>query len=284
MQTFQVAVRLGFRAALRFGALVPLYAFLLGLGLIQTWPLLSAGGAALRNPWLNDLAAGNSDTIVNLFLNNSGAAARAAGWSFALVPIAMVSALAYAFCAGGMLSSYTATRPFWAGCRRFFWSFAALGALLLIMALVVVAIAVGVAFTTRAIMGLIVAGVGLALLNITGEYARAIGVVRDRRNPLVLLGQAIVFGVRHLGGVLLLALFGIVLYAVLSALLALINPALVTSPLIMFVQQAFIFGTVWLKGLRLAWAAQYVAASDQMSRTGGPVAAAPPALPAFNQR
>lgn len=258
----------GFRAALLLRVLLPWYVCLLLIGLLQTWPLWTVGGAALRNPLLADLAAGGFDAVIDLFLDNPAALAWARAWALLLVPATLAGGLVYTFFAGGVLSVYTGSRSFWAGCRRFWWPFAALGGLIVVLAVLIAGIAVILALVLGDAAGLVVALVGLALLNVVAEYARAIGVLRDRRNPFVLLGDATMFCVRHLGGVLGLALCAALLYALLVGTFTLVARLLGATPLVVFVQQLWVFGALWIKGLRLAWAAAYVSTSTR-----------PPALP-----
>ncbi len=104
-----------------------------------------------------------------------------------------IFSIGYNFFAGGILGAWAGTRPFWAGCRHTFWAFTGLGALLLVLA----SIALVVAALLGGLLGaggmLIVAAILLQLINLAGEYARALAVAQDRHNPFVLLGRAIGF-------------------------------------------------------------------------------------------
>ena len=261
MNNIRIAVNEGLRAALRLQLLLPWYGCLLLLGLLQTWPLWLAGGSALRNPMLGDLAGGGGDMLVDLFLDNPSGRAAAGTWALVQLPLILLSGVAYTFFAGGVLSEYTGKRTFWAGCRRNWWSFLGLGALNVVLAAMLVAVAVLSALALGGTAGLVVALLGLALLSIVGEYARALGVVHDRHNPLVLLGQAGTFCARHLGGVLVLALLAVLLNALLLGTYLLLSPMAGASPLLIVAQQLLVFGTLWIKALRLALAARYVMAN-----------------------
>jgi hypothetical protein len=266
VQRFHYAFTHGLWRALRhWRVLLPLYLLGLLLGLLQAWPLLSAG--ALYNPFLNDLATGGSDALVNLFLGSPAAAAPAGAWLVIALLLAGLFSLGYNFFAGGILSVYTGRRAFWAGCRSSFWSFLALGALLLILLALAASVAglLGIALGPR--VAALAALLLIQLINVVGEYARAIAVVRERRNPFVLLGAAVAFCARHLGGVLALALLGLLLHTALAALFVLASGALAASLLAMLLQQIVALAWLWVKLLRLAWAASYVqgAAGTQQS-------------------
>lgn len=261
MTKLSAAVIDGVRAAMRLHLLLPLYACLLLLGLLQTWPLWSAGSRALRNPLLGELAGGNFDTLVDLLLDNPAGLATAGTWAGVLLPLTLLGGLVYAFFAGGVLSAYTGTRSFWAGCRRFWWSFLALGGLLFVWLIQIVVLAAITAFAAGGPAALVVALVALGTLNVVGEYARALGVINDRRNPFVLLGSAARFCVRHIGGVLALTLLAALLYGLLVGIYTLLVRLLGASLLSIVVQQVLVFGTLWIKALRLALAARYIAST-----------------------
>lgn len=262
MQAFRAAVFNGFRAALRLRPLLPLYVCNVIIGLVQTWPLWTAGNSALRNPFLNDLTTGGTDALVNLFLNNTAAVGPAVGWSFLIVPLTLLSGLAYSFFAGGIISKYAGGRRFWAGCRHFFWSFVGLGLLLIVLAGVIIALAAVIAGFGGGMIALVGALVGIAVINVIGEFARAIAVVHDRRNPLALIGLAGAFCARHFVGVSGIALLGLMLHGSLSALYLPVAGTLRGSPAVIVWQQLCVFGWLWIKGLRLAWAVHYVRADE----------------------
>src|SRR5581483_7523929 len=106
--------------------------------------------------------------------------------------------------------------------------------------------------------------------NMLGEYARALAVARDRRNPFVLLGQASRFCARHAGGTIGLALLGLLLHGALTLLYNLVANAIGGSPLAIGWQQLAVLAWLWVKLLRVAWAAAYVrlAAGDREPAAG----------------
>jgi hypothetical protein len=269
VQRLQYAFAYGLRCALRhWRVLLPLYLLGLLLGLLQTWPLLAAG--ALHNPFLGDLVTGGSDELVNLFLGSPVAAGAAGGWLLAALLLAALFGLGYNFFVGGILNVYAGRRAFWAGCRFTFWSFAALGALLLAL----LALAAIIAWLLGIVLGpRVAAAVALLLIqliNVVGEYARAIAVVRERRNPFVLLGAAVAFCAHHLGGVLALALLGLLLHIALAALYVLASETLARSPLALLLQQIVVLAWLWIKLLRLAWAVKYVQDQVNVPESGEP--------------
>lgn len=252
----------GLRRASRLQLLAPLYLAGLVLGLVQTWPLVLAGGNALRNPFLGRLAGGGTDVLVDLFIARPGTIGNAAAWGGALVPLTLIYGLLYNFFAGGILSAFAGTRPFWAGCRRTFWSFTGLGTLLPALALVLVLPIALLGGFPNMWTRLIVIGVLLQLLNILGEYARVIAVVQDRRNPFALLSLSARFCARNMLGVLALALLGLLLHLALAALYLALAVSFGASPLVVIWQQLVALGWVWIKLLRLAWAVSFVGADD----------------------
>jgi hypothetical protein len=259
VQRFQYAFTYGLRRALRhWRGLLPLYLLGLLLGLLQTWPLLAAG--ALYNPFLGDLVGGGSDALVNLFLGSPAAAGATGAWLLVALLLAGLFGLGYNFFVGGILSIYTDQRAFWAGCRFTFWSFTALGALLLTLLALAAIIAglLGIVLGSR--VAVVAALLLIQLINVVGEYARVIAVVRERRNPFALLGAAAAFCARHLGGVLTLALLGLLLHTLLTVLYALATDVLAGSLLALLAQQLVVLAWLWVKLLRLAWAASYVQA------------------------
>src|SRR5215470_15475217 len=181
----------GLRQATRLRLLWPLYLCGLVLGLLQTWPLLvGVARGALFNPFLDYLARGGGDALADLGIASTSAFGTIAGlWAFAALALTVLFGLAYNFFSGGILSVWAGTRPFWAGCRHMFWAFAGLGVLLVSLA----ALALGVAALMGGVLGisgaLIVAAVLLQLINLAGEYARAVAVAHERCNPFVLLGR-----------------------------------------------------------------------------------------------
>jgi hypothetical protein len=249
----------------RLWLLLPLYLWGLLLGLVQTWPLGRAAlDGGLRNPFVDRLVTGGTDALGDLFISNPAAGEPAGYWLLLTVPLTLLFALGYNFCSGGMLSASVASRPFWAGCLRMFWSFTALGLLLVTLALLV---SVGVA-VLGGLLGLGATGTTvvvltlLQLLNLLGEYARAIGVARDRRNPFVLLGAALSFCARNLGGVLAMGVLGLLLHIAVAALYLALSEAAGGSILAVAAQQLCVLLWLWVKFLRLLWALCYVRVRD----------------------
>jgi len=260
MNQVREAVRGGLRQARQLWLILPLYVVGLVLGLVQTWPLLAAGNRGdLHNPFLGELAAGGTDVVVDLLIGSPAARTQALAWVGVALLLVLLFGLAYTYCSGGMLSVAAGIFPFWAGCRRFFWSFLGLGALLVALAVLVIVLAsLGGLWLGGAGLGLIVALLLIQALNIVGEYARAIAVARNRRNPFVLFGAALAFCLRHPGGVLALALLGLLLHAGVAALaLGLANLPLAAIALV--AQQLVVLLWLWVKLLRLSWALSYVA-------------------------
>ena len=261
MRIVQEAVRAGFARVLRhWRAIMLLYGINLALGLIQMWPLLQ--GRALYNPFLNDLASGGTTAVVNLFLGASSAWLTVGAWLALAILLLLIYWLAYNFVAGGALSVYGGVRPFWAGSRRMFWPFTALG--LLIALLIGVAVIAGgiIGSLAGSRVGIIISVVLIQIVNLIGEYARALAVARDRRNPFVIFGWACAFCARKIGGVLLLGALGLALLGGLAALYAGVATPLQGSPAIILAQQLLALGWVAIKLLRLAWAISYVQRSD----------------------
>jgi hypothetical protein len=262
MAHFRSVFTEGLRNALHhWRALLPLYLTSLLLGLAQTWPLLIAGDRALRNPFLSDLAGGG-DALINLFLGNPAAGASAGVWVFVALFFTLLFGLAYNFFAGGILSVYAETRPFWQGCQQTFWTFTGLGLLLIVLALlaIVVAVALGGLIGSR---GALITAVALTqLVNMAGEYARALAVTRDRRNPLALLGMALGFCGRNPGGALALALAGLLLHTALAAVYGAVASAIGGNVIAIVWQQIAVLGWLWVKLLRLAWAVSYTQVRD----------------------
>ena len=263
MQTLGSIIAGGVRLASHPRLLLPLYVCSLLLGLLQTWPLgIAVARGALRNPFLDDLAGGGTDALANLFIANPQWFATVGLWSVVLLGLGGVFGLLYNFFAGGILSVYAGARPFWSGCRRYFWTFTGLGVVLMLLALLLVV----VLLILRSLLGngvtLALALVLLQLVNVLGEYARALAVVRDRRNPAALLAAAGAFCLPRIPGVLLLALVGLLLHAGLLAVYRLGAGALGASPLVVAWQQLAVLAFIWIKLLRLAWAVRYTQLAD----------------------
>lgn len=250
----------GLRWSLRWRLLLPLYVTGLLFGALQSWPLLLAG-RQLTNPQLDAVAGGGFDALVNLLLGSRTALEQAglsaALWlaiSLLLVPL---YGLAYNFLAGGILSAWAGTQDFWAGCRHHFWPFVGLSLLLLLTAGLVGLGTLGLVL----LLGwpALLLGLGLlGLLNVWGELARSVAVAQAEGNPLKLVGLAFGFGLRHWGGVLLLAGLGLGLPLLVSLAYGAVSPFVGGTLVAVLVQQLTVLLWVWLKLLRLAWALGYV--------------------------
>ncbi len=278
MQGFRDVFLQGWRATLRhWRAVLPLYVVGLLLGLLQAWPLLGAAArGALSNPFVGTLAGGGIEPAIDLFLSDPGTISAAAGlWALGAFVFTLLFGVAYNFFSGGIVNAYLggSARSFWSACRRTFWPFTGLGLLLVVLALLIIVVGavLGEALGQRG--GLIVALVLLQLANLLGEYARALAVARDRRNPFVLLGQACRFCARYLAGTLALALFGVLMQLALALLYRALAGAIGGSLLAVVWQQLIVLAWLWIKLLRLAWAAAYVRAADGLDvRLGTDVA------------
>jgi hypothetical protein len=263
MQSFASVILEGGRATLRhWRVLLPLYIAGLLLGLLQTWPvLLAAARGQLNTPYIGTLAGGGTDAAAGLFLSNPSAVGAAAGlWALGALALTLLFGGLYNFFSGGIIQAYLggSARTFWGACRRTFWPFAGVGLLLIVLAipLLGIAVATGGALGQRA--ALILGFVLVQLLNLLGEYARALAVANDRRNPFVLLWQAIGFCARHPAGTLGLAGLGLALHAGLALLYTTTASAIGGAPLAIGWQQLAVLAWLWVKLLRLAWAAAYV--------------------------
>jgi hypothetical protein len=261
MLAWREAFRAGWSSAARhWRVALPLYLCSLVLGLAQTWPLLAASAnGALFNPLLGEVARGGGDELVLLLLSSPTAAGSTALWLLAFLPLTALFSMAYNFYSGGILSVYAGTRPFREGCRRTFWMFTGMGLILVVLAIFSVSAAATVGQSLGGVGGLIVALVLTQVVNLLGEYGRAIAAVRDERNPLVLLGAALRFCLRHPGGVLALGLAGLILHAGLAGLYSLGARLIGSVPALVAWQQLVALAWLWLKLLRLAWAVQMVA-------------------------
>lgn len=253
MERFRIAFLAGLRRAARPWLLLPLYLTGLLLGLLQAWPALRAGGAG---PLLDDLALGNADALVQLFVADPGATAPLTLlWMLGGLVASMVYGLAYNFFSGGILSVWAGV-SFWAGCRRFFLGFTGLGLLLVLMALLALVGAIIVGVVAGFGAALIIAIILLQLIGLWGEYGRAAAVAAGRQNPFVALGSGARALARRPLTALLLAGFGLLLYFAIAAAYGALGPRLGWwAPL---AQQAAALGWVWVKLLRLGWASAVV--------------------------
>lgn len=249
------------RDAARVRLWLPLYAISLVLALVQLWPLYDM--RALHNPYLGDLASGGADTLMMAIISGGRASSLTANWYLLItLMLAIAYGLPYNFMSGGVLSVWAGERSLARGGARYFLTFLMLGLLLMLLGSIGVgAAAVLAAAGARGInIGL---PVWLQLVNVFGEVARALAVNRQRRNPFAVTGQGIAFVARNIVPVVLFAVLGLALQAALLAVLVFANPALTSiSPwLALIVQQAVIFGLLWVKMLRLALASQLVRAA-----------------------
>jgi hypothetical protein len=106
--------------------------------------------------------------------------------------------------------------------------------------------------------GLVLVALLISLVNLLGEYTRAVVVLHEERNAFKSLWLAFQFGTRHLLGVMMLSLAGLVLQGlVLQLYLSLPDTARGTL-LGVILQQLVILLLLWLKQLRLSWALSYV--------------------------
>lgn len=258
MTRLSYAFRQGLQVALRNAQwLVPFYVASLVFGLLQSWPVLAAGSSALNNPLAEQLARGDLDAVVDLFLTRLETFAYVGVWALVALVLVPVYGLLYNFWSGGIVSITAGRRRFWPGGRRTFWSFTALG--LILMLLIGLVAAIGVLFA--GLLGrrsLVLVAVLVALINTLGEYARAVAAVNDRQNPFVLLGQAILFCLRHLPGVLALSLAGIVLHAALFVTYGWAVDQVSGGFVQVALQQFAAFLFIWIKALRLMWATTYM--------------------------
>jgi hypothetical protein len=253
MERFGATFRAGLRRAARPLLVLPLYLTGLLLGLLQAWPALRAGAAG---PLLGDLAAGSDDALALLFIADPGALAPLTLlWAAGALVAAAAYGLAYGFFSGGILGAW-AGAPFWAACRRFFLGFTALGLLLLLMAAlaIVAAVIVGVALGFGS--ALVTAIVLLQLIGLWGEYGRAAAVAAGRANPIVALGAGARAIARRPVAALALAALGLLLHVAVAAAYGAAGPRMGWwAPL---AQQAAALAWVWVKLLRLGWAAAVV--------------------------
>jgi hypothetical protein len=110
----------------------------------------------------------------------------------------------------------------------------------------------------------------ISLVNLLGEYTRAVVVVHEQRNTFKSLGLAFQFGARRLPGVMMFGLTGLVLQGlVLQLYLSLPDTARGTL-LWVVLQQLVILLLLWLKLLRLGWALSYVETAQTQAEPVSP--------------
>ncbi|MBC8159665.1 MAG: hypothetical protein H7Z42_00475 [Roseiflexaceae bacterium] len=266
----------GLRDAARLRLALPLYIAGLLLGLVQSWPVLfSASNGQLGRINAERLLT-SGDALVDLLTNQEATAATGI-WLLLMPLLSLLFSACYNLFSGGILSVWDGRRSFWAGGWHFFLAFTALGLLLVVLALVALGVGSAVAVALGPMVGAGISFVLLQLLNLTGEYARAIGVTQNLRNPFALFGHAATYITRR-PAALLLGLLGLALHAALVAIYLTILPLFGASPLVMLFNQLLVFAWLWLKLLRLAWARSLVAvgqASVQPSSAAEPAASAP---------
>lgn len=252
MQSFLAALRGGLARAAQLRLALPLYLVGLALGLLQAWPTATALGAG---PLLEQLAAGNADALTLLAVADPDALTPVALlWVLGALGAALAFAGAYNFFSGGILSAW-AGGEFWAGCRRYFWGFVGLGALLLLLTILALVAASIVGTAAGFVAAAITAVALLQLINLWGEYARAAAVAQGRANPLAAMGAAArVIAGRPLG-VIALAALGLLLHLGISAAYSALGGRLGWGA--PAAQQAAVFGWAWVKLLRLGWASAY---------------------------
>lgn len=254
---FRAAFVTGLRDAVRLRLALPLYLAGLLIALVQSWPVLvSAGNGQLRQINIERLLT-SGDALLELFTKQETAAV-AGTWLLLAPLLSMLYGACYNLFSGGILSVWAGTRRFWPGSVHFFWSFTGLGLVLVILALVVTGLGSALVVALGTTAGAVTTFAVLQLLNLVGEYARALGVTRERRNPFALFGGAVTFIVRH-PVALLLGLLGLALHVALVAMYLGLAPQFGASPLAIILNQVLVFVWLWVKLLRLAWARGLVA-------------------------
>lgn len=258
------ALLLGLRNSKYVKFVLPLYLASLLIGLIQIWPLAWLLDRELsKSPFLDNLILSDLSGFANFALGSDNPALMGTVfsiWALISICLPLVFGVIYNFLSGGMLSASNGMHSFWAGCWRYFWSFNALGVMLVLAALIIIGLATSLTMMlpTFSALILVVALVLLQLLNLVGEYARAIAVIRQRLNPFVLFGAALAFCARHLPGVLVFGAFGLLLNIALAAFYWYSSQALSQGILLIILQQLCLFAWIWIKFLRLLWALFYV--------------------------
>lgn len=258
------ALLFGLRNSRNIKLIFPLFLIGLLIGLFQTWPLAWLLDQKLsKSPFLDSLMLSDTSSLINFVLGAPDPMLMGSVisiWLLISICLPLVFGLSYNFFSGGMLSASNGMHSFWSGCWRFFGSFNLLGALLIVIALIVMGVTIALTnlFSSLTLPILICGLVLLQLLNLLGEYARAIAVVRQRRNAFMLFGAALVFCARHLPGALAFGSFGLLLNLALAAFYWYGSQA-ISQPIVLIIfQQICLFAWVWIKFLRLLWALFYV--------------------------
>ncbi|KAB8144855.1 hypothetical protein F8S13_03180 [Chloroflexia bacterium SDU3-3] len=262
MQNFRAALEGGLRDALRLRLALPLYLVGLVLGVLNAWPaLIGASSGTFEHINVQRLLA-SSDMLTDLITKDESTGAATGMWVVIALLLVPLYAVAYNLFSGGVLSVWAGQRRFWAGCGHFFLSFTALGIMLVVLGLLVIVLASVVATLApnAAIPTMVAAGILLQLLNLAGEYARALAVTLERQNPFVLLGKGVAFCATH-PGALLLGLAGLAIQLGLVAAHRALDSAASGAAWLMLLDQAVVLVWLWAKLLRLAWARAYVASA-----------------------
>ncbi len=256
------ALSYGWRRAMReWRSILPFWATTILFSLLALWPLyLAWGNGILHRPFLRELALDPSGQSLTDLFTESGVnqlLPLGIGWLLSFVAVLLATAVAYNFFAGGVLSRYANRRPFWPGCRRFFWPFTLLGLLavtsllLLTFTLAWLLNLLGISAQLRIILLLVLA----EFLNVIFEYARVMIVLRDERHGAIRMAWR--FCRTHSGGVLMLTVLSRVLLAIslvlYSRLATLLTPLSLVALLVVWRQLAALCQQ-WLKWLRLSWA------------------------------
>lgn len=243
----------GFRRSLRLDLLVALYLVPLLLGFAQSWPILLAGDG-LRHPFLGQLAEGSWDAFVDLFFGVPTVMAQVGIWVVLLLPLLILSNLTYNFCSGGIISVWAGSASFWRGGWRYLLSFMVLGVILALAGLIALLIAWNIAgqLGTGGLVGIML--ILLLPINLLGEYARAVAVVADRRNPLALLQQSVGIVQRFAAPAFGFAVLGSAIHLGIALVYLGLVGFVVNTPFEIILQQLIALAWVWAKQLRLAWA------------------------------
>ncbi len=265
MQTLRNAFIVGLQRSLQWPLLLPLYLTGLIFGLVQTWPVWVFGDFG-TNPQLASIATQELDALLNLLLGNQ-AVQITAGYSVLLwiglsLLLLLLYSLAYHFFSGGILSVWSGMSGFWAGCRRFFWTYIGLGLLLALFFTMITVIST----VLISLLGQIGMGIGLlliTLLSLWGEYARALAPIRNQYNPFKLLVAAFSFGIHQPVGVVVLGLLGFGLHFIVLRFYTTLSAALSGTLSLVLLQQFVVLLWLWIKLLRLAWALSYIQAAEK---------------------
>lgn len=263
MQNFRAALAGGLRDALRLRLALPLYLVGLALGVLNAWPaLIGASSGTFEHINVQRLLA-SSDMLLDLITKDESSGTATGAWVIIALLLVPLYSLAYNLFSGGVLSVWAGQRRFWAGCGRFFLSFTGLGIILVVLGLLVIVLASVVATLapSAAIPAMVAAGILLQLLNLAGEYARALAITLERQNPFVLLWRGVAFCATH-PGALLLGLLGLAIQLGLVAAHRALDSVAGGAAWIILLDQGVVLVWLWAKLLRLAWARAYAASAE----------------------